>query len=51
VLPTEELFHVDGTPRHRWAPPVAIPAASGANADDAAMAFARARLLEQAHAR
>ena len=42
VLPTEELFHVDGTPRHRWAPPVVLP--PGPAADDAALEDARRRL-------
>jgi C-terminal processing protease CtpA/Prc len=51
VLPTEELFHVDGTPRHRWTPPVAVPSAPGVDADDAALAFARARLVDQAQPR
>ena len=51
ALPTEELYHVGGTPRHRWAPLVAIPSESGVSADDAALAFARARLLERAQAR
>lgn len=43
-LPVEQLFHIDGTPRHRWRPPVEIDpdAAEG----DAAIARARELLLE-----
>ena len=49
VLPTEELFHVDGTPRHRWTPPVVLP--PGPAADDAALADARRRLTASPAAR
>lgn len=43
ALPTEELFHVDGTPRHRWVPPVIV--APGIGPDGADSALARARTL------
>ncbi len=29
TLPAEELFHIDGTPRHRWAPPVVVAPETG----------------------
>ncbi|MEO8507131.1 MAG: S41 family peptidase [Betaproteobacteria bacterium] len=41
ALPTEELFHVDGTPRHRWVPPVVI--APGASLSDADAGLEHAR--------
>lgn len=43
-FPTEELFHVDGTPRHRWRPPVEVTPVAGI---DAPLERARA-LLDQA---
>jgi C-terminal processing protease CtpA/Prc len=48
-FPTEQLFHVDGTPRHRWTPPVVLP--PGPSADDDALAEARRRLTETPAAR
>jgi carboxyl-terminal processing protease len=41
ALPMEELFHVNGTPRHRWAPPIIIAPAPG----DGDPILARARTL------
>jgi carboxyl-terminal processing protease len=29
-FPTEQVFHVDGTPRHEWLPPVVVRPTSGA---------------------
>jgi len=41
ALPMEELFHVNGTPRHRWAPPIIVAPAPG----DGDPILARARTL------
>jgi carboxyl-terminal processing protease len=46
ALPTEELFHVNGTPRHRWAPPIIVAPASA----DGDPILARARTLLNAAA-
>ena len=40
-FPTEQLFHVDGTPRHRWRPPVEVTPVDG---EDAILARGRAAL-------
>jgi hypothetical protein len=37
----EELFHVNGTPRHRWVPPILVVPVSG----DGDPILARARTL------
>lgn len=44
ALPTEELFHVDGTPRHRWVPSVVIAPGATLSDDDAVLEHARAVL-------
>ena len=31
-FPTEQLFHIDGTPRHRWRPPIEVMPAAGIDA-------------------
>ena len=41
TVPMEELFHVNGTPRHRWAPPIIVAPVSG----DGDPILARARTL------
>jgi carboxyl-terminal processing protease len=43
-FPTEQLFHVDGTPRHHWRPPVEVVPVTG---DDPVLRRGRA-LLESA---
>jgi C-terminal processing protease CtpA/Prc len=40
-FPIEQLFHVDGTPRHRWRPPVEVTPVDG---EDAILARGRAAL-------
>ena len=40
-FPIEQLFHVDGTPRHRWRPPVDVTPVDG---EDAILARGRAAL-------
>lgn len=44
ALPTEELFHVDGTPRHRWMPPVIVAPVAGPAGTDPTLDRARALL-------
>jgi carboxyl-terminal processing protease len=46
ALPTEELFHVDGTPRHRWVPPVVIAPGASLSGTDAVMEHSRALLRD-----
>jgi carboxyl-terminal processing protease len=48
ALPTQELFHVDGTPRHRWVPPVIVAPTSGNADDDSVLARARTLLNDAA---
>ena len=46
ALPTGELFHVDGTPRHRWLPPVVIAPGTSPSGADAIMEHSRALLRD-----
>ncbi|MEO8160302.1 MAG: S41 family peptidase [Arenimonas sp.] len=46
TLPGEELFHVDGTPRHRWVPPVVVDPTGAPGDADPILARAR-KILDE----